>query len=409
MATVKVKFRKSTRENGAGTIVYQLYHEGEVKLLSSGIHLPERLWDADSERPIETSEKSEDCELLHNSRKQLECHVLHFRQVIDELNACRKPYTLTDVITAFRKPSTKGTVLSFIKEQIESLEQGRRLGTAHNYKCAMKSFSDFLNQKDIAFSLMTGKLISDYEQWLFDRGVVRNSSSFYLRILRSVYNKAVKKGLATQTNPFDDVYTGVDRTRKRAMDEQLIMRLMELDLKTEALRLSRDLFIFSYCARGMAFVDIAYLKKSDISGGFISYIRRKTGQQLSVKIEPCAQNIIDHYAEKTKGSLYVFPIITMSDPIKAYGQYQSKLGYYNRLLKILTKELGVELPISSYWARHSWATSARNKNVPLSVISAGMGHTSEKTTEIYLASLDNSVIDKANREILSPLKNLRLY
>ncbi len=409
MATVKVKFRKSTRENSAGTIVYQLYHEGKVKMLSSDIHLPEHLWDAVRERPIETSEKIEDSELIHNSRIQLECDVLHFRQVIDELNAGRDTYTLTDVITAFRNPSTQGTVLAFMREQAESLEQSRRLGTAHNYRCAMKSFSDFLNNKDITFSLMTGKLISDYEQWLFDRGVVRNSSSFYLRVLRSAYNKAVKKGLAKQSNPFEDVYTGVDRTRKRAMNEDLIMELIKLELKTKGLRLARDLFIFSYCMRGMAFVDIAYLKKSDISGGFISYIRRKTGQQMCVKIEPCAQNIIDHYTEKTKGSQYVFPIITVSDPKKAYSQYQSKLGYYNRQLKALSKELGADLPISSYWARHSWATSARDKNVPLSVISAGMGHTSEKTTEIYLASLDNSVIDKANSEILSPLKNLRLY
>ncbi len=305
--------------------------------------------------------------------------------------------------------TTRVTVLSFMKEQIETLEQSRRHGTAQNYKCAMKSFCDFLNNKDIRFSLMTSKLISEYEQWLFDRGVVRNSSSFYLRILRSVYNKAVKKGLAKQDCPFNVVYTGIDRTRKRAMDEDLIMKLMRLTLRTKGLRLSRDLFIFSYCTRGMAFVDIAYLKKSDISGGVISYIRRKTGQQQNVKIEPCVQNIIDHYVERSKGSPYVFPIITVSNPKKAYSQYKSKLGYHNRQLKTLTKELGVELPISSYWARHSWATSARDKNVPLSVISAGMGHTSEKTTEIYLASLDNSVIDKANSEILSPLKKMRLY
>ncbi len=409
MATVKIKFRKSTRENGAGTIVYQLYHDGKVRLLSSGMRIPERFWDAAREQPIEISENKDDCEMLHNCRVQLECDMVHFGQIIDDLNAGRKSYALEDVINAFHNSATKFTVLSFMKEQIESLEQSRRLGTAHNYKSTMKSFSDFLNHKDIPFSLMTSKLISDYEQWLFDRGVVRNSSSFYLRILRSVYNKAVKKGLAKQTNPFEDVYTGVDRTRKRAMDEKLIMGLLELDLKTEAQRQSRDLFIFSYCTRGMAFVDIAYLKKSDISGGVISYIRRKTGQQMSVKIEPCVQSIIDHYAEKTKGSPYMFPIITASDPKKAFNQYQSKLGYYNRQLKKLSKKLGAELPISSYWARHSWATSARDKNVPLSVISAGMGHTSEKTTQIYLASLDNSVIDKANSEILSPLKDLMLY
>ncbi len=409
MATIKIKFRKSTRENGAGSLVYQLYHKGEVRQLAAGLRIPERMWNRASEWLIERSDNRDDNETLRNCRLQLECDVEYFRQIIDELDKGYKPYTLDDVIGTFNDPTKRVTVLSFMKEQIESMERSRRHGTAHNYKSTVKSFSDFLNQKDITFSLMTSKLISDYEQWLFDRGAVRNSSSFYLRILRSVYNKAVKKGLAKQTNPFEDVYTGVDRTRKRAMDEKLILELMEVRLKTEALKRSRDLFIFSYCMRGMAFVDIAYLRKSDISGGVISYIRRKTGQQMRIKIEPCAQNIIDHYMEKTKGSPYVFPIITATDPKKAYNQYQSKLGYYNRQLKILSKELGVELPISSYWARHSWATSARDKNVPLSVISAGMGHTSEKTTQIYLASLDNSVIDKANSEILSPLKNFRLY
>ncbi len=409
MATIKVKFRKSARKNNSGTLVYQLYHNGEVRQLSSGMRISESLWDAVKERLIESSDNKDDNETLHHCHVQTECDIVHFRQIIEEFDAGKESYTLSDILEAFHNSQSKLTVLSFMQEQIEALERNRKLGTAHNYKSALKSFSEFLNHKNITFSLMTGKLIADYQQWLFNRGIVRNSSSFYLRILRSIYNKAIKQGLAKQSNPFEDVYTGVDRTRKRAVDEKVIMRLMELNLKTEAQRRSRDLFIFSYCTRGMAFVDIAYLKKSDISGGVISYIRRKTGQQLTIKIEPCAQNIIDHYLIKTAGCPYVFPIITATDPKKAFNQYQSKLGYYNRQLKAISKELGEELPISTYWARHSWATSARDKNVPLSVISAGMGHTSEKTTEIYLASLDNSVIDKANSEILSPLKNLRLY
>ncbi len=300
-------------------------------------------------------------------------------------------------------------VYGYFSELIAQLRRERKIGTANNYQNTRNSFFAFLNNSDIPFSKITEHLVCDYEHWLADRGLIRNSQSFYMRNLRAVYNKAVEAGLTPQCRPFDKAYTGIDNTRKRAVDERLIMRLMALDLKTEAQRRSRDLFIFSYCTRGMAFVDIAYLKKSDISFGVINYIRRKTGQQMSVKIEPCVQNIIDHYVEKTQGSKYVFPIITTSDPMKAFRQYQSKLGYYNRQLKTLCKELGTELPITSYWARHSWATAARDKNIPLSVISAGMGHTSERTTQIYLASLDDSVIDKANSEILSPLRNLRLY
>ncbi len=223
-----------------------------------------------------------------------------------------------------------------------------------------------------------------------------------MRNLRAVYNKAVRHNLTVQRKPFEYVYTGVDRTRKRAVNEDVIMRLLNLDLKhSRALALTRNLFVFSYCTRGMSFVDIAFLKKTDISNGMISYIRRKTGQQLTVRVEPCIEEIIRLYQEATAGSIYVFPIIHAETPEEAYKQYQIALCYHNRKLKRLGQRIGENLSLSSYTARHTWATAARNHNIPLSIISQGMGHTSEKTTQIYLASLENSVIDEANNKLLS--------
>lgn len=183
-----------------------------------------------------------------------------------------------------------------------------------------------------------------------------------------------------------------------------MVRLQKLDLTHSApLAFSRDMFIFSYCTRGMAFVDIAYLKKEDVSGGILSYVRHKTGQRLTVRIEPLIEEIIERYEPLVHNSPYLFPIITSNDPEEAFRQYQTALGYHNRKLKKLGKLTGENLHLSSYTARHSWATVARKHNVPLSVISAGMGHTSEKTTLIYLDSVENSLIDKANEEILEAL------
>lgn len=174
--------------------------------------------------------------------------------------------------------------------------------------------------------------------------------------------------------PFRSVYTGVERTRKRAIREDIMVRLQKLNLADSApLAFSRDLFIFSYCTRGMAFVDIAYLKKEEI---------------------------IKRYEPYVYNSPYLFPIITSNNPEKAYRQYQTALGYHNRKLKKLGKLTGENLRLSSYTARHSWATVARSHNVPLSIISAGMGHTSEKNTLIYLESVENSLIDKADEGIL---------
>ena len=244
-------------------------------------------------------------------------------------------------------------VLSFFKEQITLLESSNKLGTARNYRRTLSSFSLFLEGRDIPFRLLDEPLVIRYESWLRSRGVLRNSSSFYMRVLRSVYNKAVTKRLVKQTFPFQNVYTGVDKTRKRAIDEQHILDLCKLSLPAlSPLALARDLFLFSYCTRGMAFVDMAFLCKKNIHNGYICYTRKKTGQQLVIRVEPLIQKIISRYAGQTKRSQYLLPIISSEDPVIAFSQYQTALGYYNKLLKRISKILDLDISLSSYTAKH---------------------------------------------------------
>ena len=299
------------------------------------------------------------------------------------------------------------TVLVYMERQVAEMKTMRRLGTARNYTRAKNSFSSFLEDHDVSFRRMDENLIKSYNNWLEQRGVVKNTISFYMRILRAIYNKAVKDCIAKQNSPFKNVYTGIDNTRKRALDENVIRKIMMLDLKdSPTLALSRDMFIFSYCMRGMSFVDIAFLRRQNFDGNYITYHRQKTGQRLSVLVEPCIARIIERYAQKSEGCPYIFPIISSDNPEEAYRQYQTALGYHNRKLKELAKRANVNLPLSSYWARHTWATVARNHNIPVSVIGAAMGHLSEKTTLIYLASLENSVIDKANRLVIGSMNKM---
>ncbi len=300
--------------------------------------------------------------------------------------------------------------LAFGAEVVEKCRLSGRLGTARNYERTLSSFGTFISGRtgaeDITLGEMTGDLMMKYERWLAERGVVRNSSSFYMRNLRSIFNKAPVVGSAGGGTPFRNVYTGIDRTRKRAAGEDLLVRMQRMDLGTSsALAMARDLFVFSYCMRGMAFVDLAFLRKADIKGGVVSYVRKKTGKRLNVRLEPCMEQIIRRYEHETSGSPYVFPIIASPDPEIAYMQYRIALNYHNRKLKRLAEKLGEKQPLSSYITRHTWATAARNRNVPISVISAGMGHASEKTTRIYLAALEESVIDNANRRILGKLND----
>ena len=369
ITSVKVKFRASRVSGKAGTIYYQLTH----------LRIP--VWQC-----------------------RIECDVDRLHRIIRDLGREGRPYTVDEVADRFCAQSCGVGVTAFMREQIAQLTADNRLGTARNYTRTLRSFSGFLGGGELPFAAFTERLVEEYNAYLLRRGVVRNTVSFYMRVLRSVYNKAVRRRLAEPASPFGGVYTGVDRTRKRAIDERLIARLKSLDLPVSgALPLARDLFVFSYCMRGMAFVDMAFLRKKDMRDGAIHYVRRKTGQRMTVHLEPCMREIIGRYAPRTRDTPYLFPVLTAEDPARAYAQYQVALNYYNRLLKKLASLLGLDSGLSSYTSRHSWATAARNHNVPLPVISAGMGHTSERTTQIYLSALETSVIDSANRKILASL------
>ena len=219
--------------------------------------------------------------------------------------------------------------------------------------------------------------------------------------IRDRYNRALEKELVEQRNPFRHVYTGVDKTVKRAIPLSAIKRMKNLDLSLQPnLEFARDMFLFSFYTRGMSFIDMAHLKKKDLQNGFLSYRRRKTGQRMVIRWEKCMQEIVDKYP--INETEYLLPIITKWDE-DYRKQYANELHRVNHLLKKIGKQLDLPIPLTMYVGRHSWASIAKSRNVPISVISEGMGHDSESTTQIYLASLDTTVVDKANKKILDLL------
>ena len=244
-------------------------------------------------------------------------------------------------------------------------------------------------------------MIERYEAWMRMRRLCRNTTSFYMRILRTLYNQAVSEGLAREVNPFRNVYTGIDKTAKRAVTLQEIRRIKELDLSGEkGLEFARDIFLLSFCLRGMSFVDLAYLRKTDLSNGFVTYNRRKTGRQLTIRWERHMQLLLDKY--NSPDTRYLLPIIVREDGTEER-QYRNRMLLINRRLKKVAALAGVHMPLTLYVARHSWASIANAKNIPISVISGAMGHDSESTTQIYLASIQTNTIDEANQSILKDL------
>ena len=314
--------------------------------------------------------------------------------------------------------------LEYTYAEAERMKQLGRLGTARNYACAARRFGDYLKalgKHDMAFSRLKPQQTRGFEDWLKKEGVSHNTSSAYLRCLHAVFMRAVSERSMVKGDPFAGTYRGVAKTSKRAVTPENMRTIADLDIesallcryqddgkktngslfrqKTDKLTFARDMFLFCFCARGMTFVDVAYLRKSDIRSGLITYCRRKTGQRLVVKVEADMQTIIDRYPSTTA---YQFPILTdSSDQQVTYKSYLSASAYYNQALKELGELLGLKL--TSYVSRHSWATIAHQNNVPMAIISQAMGHDSERTTEIYLKSLSSTRIDQANKTLLQSL------
>jgi len=276
-----------------------------------------------------------------------------------------------------------------------------RIRCSETYRLALNSFRRFRKGKDIELEDIDASLIGRYQSYLLLKGVTRNTVSFYMRILRAAYNRTVADAAAYRKNPFRYVYTGVDKTVKRALSLDSIRGIKDCNLEKKSLAFARDIFMLSFYMRGISLIDMAFLRKSDLNDSVLVYRRHKTGQLLQVKWEPCMQAIVEKYTEKD--SVWLLPIIERHKGKDIRGKYLNAAYSLNRSLHIIGVMAGLPHPLTMYVARHSWASIANSSNIPVSVISEGLGHDCEKTTKIYLNTLDTSAVDNANRKIIGLL------
>lgn len=399
MANIKLIFKSSSTKGEAGVISYRIIHKRSIRHLTTNYRIYADEWDISASK-ITFEKYPQRTAYLKDVQSHIDKDMQRFKRIINSLEHNDNSYTTDDIITSFQKKDEQ--FFEFMRIVIDSLNRLGKTRTAETYISAMNSFMRYRKGQDIALDDITSEEIMLYESYLRSNGISPNSSSFYMRILRAVYNRAVEKELTNQRFPFKHVYTGVDKTIKRALELKIIKQIKELDLKNRpSLDYARDMFMFAFYTRGMSFIDMAYLKKSNLKNGVLSYRRRKTGQLLLIKWEKCMQNIIEKY--NTSNSQYLLPIIKPDIIIEERKQYINAAHNINKYLKCIGTKLEISTPLTMYVARHSWASIARSKNIPISIISEGMGHDSEATTRIYLASLDNVAIDNANQIILSSL------
>ena len=398
MASIKVKFRPSTVADHEGSIYYQIVHDRKPRQLITDYKVLPSDWD-NNRSMVVANQKSERKSFIDSIRESIRKDIERLTKIIRKLEGNGMVYSADEVIEEFHRYISEYSLFKYMESIIMKLKQSGRTRTSETYTVTLNSFRKFRKNEDIMLDCINSEVMEDYEAWQKQRGIAPNTISFYTRILRAVYNRAVEGGIIENNDPFRRVYTGVDKTVKRALPLPVIKKIKALDLSlTPAIDFARDMFIMSFMLRGMSFIDMAYLRKSDLSKGYITYRRRKTGQQLTIQWAKDMQKILDKYPENE--SDYLLPIIKHSGTNERY-TYRNVSYNVNRNLKVVAEKVGIAIPLTLYVARHSWASVAKAKGIPLSVISEGMGHDSEATTQIYLASLDTSVVDKANSLILS--------
>ena len=402
MATTRFKFRASSISGKQGTLFLQVIHQRVARQVSTKYKLYSNEWDADSQSVvIRRDTSSERSQYLHIVQETLQRDTSRLQLIILTLDHSRKEYKAEDVLKRFLKKEQSNLFAVFAETLIDKKREEGHRSLATKYQSSLNSLIRFLKGRLLTFEDMDSSLMLSYENYLKDLGRCTNTTSFYMRNLRAIYNQAVEQGLTPQNHPFARVYTGIAKTVKRAVNIEEVQKIKAKELPPDsAEEFSRDIFLFSLYTCGMSPTDIAHLLKSDLQGDHLSYRRQKTGQRITIRWEPCMQKLVDKY--NNDDSPYLIPLITRPGEDEER-QYQNRIHLINHHLKKLGEELGLSSRLTSYVARHSWASIAKSQDVPVAAISEAMGHTTERTTRIYLKSFDNTLVDCANQKVLSAI------
>lgn len=279
----------------------------------------------------------------------------------------------------------------------EKYDSGKK-GTASLYKATRHQLEQFFGERKFNLKRVNSHLVQDFVAHLQSLSLSQNSVSNYTSIFRAAYNAAVSDNLVTpEENPFQKVYLRPVQTYKRSVGSNVIKEITSLNLKNnKRLDFARDLFLFSFMACGMAFIDLAHLTRANIRGNVLVYYRIKTKTEIRVTITLGMRRLLDKYADVNSNLL--FPVLKTVNA--SYESYKVALRTYNRRLGTIGNMLSTPVKLTSYVARHSWAMCAKENSASVTVIGQALGHTSEKTTRFYLSNLDQSTIDRVNMKII---------
>lgn len=402
--SIKIVQRKDkTSKSNAAPIHIRFTLKGKVRYLATGIVLPIDAWDDSEQHIVSTYPDSEVLQMqITAKRLEIEKKIQRLEALDTEVNF--------DTLFGQKSRYLNCTVSEYFQQQIDYLKGIGKVGSAVKYT----SCKHLLEQCGLGkkrFDQIDLQYLQDFEAFLIHKGNTSNSIATKFSVLRAVYNKAVRHKVFAETeNPFKQYNVGRfwKPTRKRAISKEDVQRIQSLELpaSTEvySTAFARDIFLFSYCVAGINFKDIATLRYGDIQNGRIYYQRHKTGKELNSPILPQTREILGRYSKSDASPEdYIFPILDRhihKCEQQICNRVHKVIGHVNANLKRIAEMAGLKVNLTTYVARHTFATVLKRSGVNIAIISESLGHSDLETTQIYLDSFENSQIDEAMKNLL---------
>ena len=393
--TIKVLCYKSkTLSNGEHPLMLCVCKDGKRKYRNLGISINARHWN------FKANQVKEDCPDYARIQLIIDAEIGKIRRKALENRLDGKEFTATTLLDKIEKQPPK-TVGELYLQYIESLKLENRVRYAGMYHVSYNSFIKFNKHLDIPFLDIDIAWLKRYEQWMKSQNFAINTIGTRLRHLRTIFNRAIDmKLITTETYPFRayKVSKVSQQTAKRALSKNDIMNIINYSGKSELEILAVDLFTFSYFTAGINFIDMALLKSENIMDGRVIYYRHKTKKRIIVPLQPRAIELINKY----RGGAYLFPILSTyhKTEVQKADRLHKVLAKVNKYLKRIGEELNLPIPLTTYVARHSYATVLKRSGVTTSIISESLGHSTERITQVYLDSFGNDQMDEAMKNLL---------
>ena len=393
---------RRAKQNGSFPLVFRIWRGKSLIPIQTGYSLKEKDWD-DTRKVIKNSYKGA------KSIPWLNNHLVKQRaEYIDIIARLGESNELTRLSNPQLKDkligqSNQNDFFDYTEQLIEEMLAVKRIGNARIYKSVMTVLKTYQRNRKLKFEDINYDYLCKFEQNFFKKeGNSVNGLSTYMRTIRAIYNKAIKDGLVKEElYPFKLYTIKSEATQKKAISIENIQKIVALDLdESSPLFNERNYFLLSFYLMGTSYTDLAHLKQVNIIEDRIQYSRQKTNKKYDIRITPKAQSILSYYLEKYPKSEYILPIIKRKKPAEIYKDIEWARNRYTKKLKEIAILCDINQSLNSYTSRHSYATLAKNKGVPITAISEMLGHQSIKTTQVYLDSLKSDVIDKYHEDIL---------